>query len=533
MFIPFFLYAEIHHKRAIFPNFLWNDEPEIVADFPHRVDYGIKNIPFVLNIKDADKWPIILKNVDVKILFPGEKYIKNLFSGELLVKERIFQKLFLLEREFFYAGEYPVIVEIRYFLNGKERVIENHNYKTLQHKLWYINFASEKLPKFEDIYYGDIHYHSVYSDDDVEFGQSLDNTTVFAKAMGLSFMAITDHSYDLDDIEGKWHTEDKELKKWHKLQDEVDKINNNEISFSLIRGEELSCGNVKNRNVHMLVLGNRKFYYGCGDSTDHPFKTKPKTAVKDVSKEYLLVAAHPFEGYSFLPYIFLRRGKWEKEDLEYVDGLQFYNGVRNKGFERGKKEWIKLLLEGKKKFVFAGTDAHGDFNRAIKVKIPFLKIVSNDKQIAGRVKTAVLSEKTPNEKILLKRMKAGHHFITDGPALEIEFSRNEEKYIMGDTVIFKKDSKKQVYLEKKDSNCGKIKIKAKSSDEFGKINLIKIFIGYIGAKTENIFKSFTPNELDFSENIPFCFNKNCYMRCEAETDKGKIAITNPIFFEME
>jgi len=519
MFLPFFLYAEIHHKYKLIPNFLYQKEPEIFMDFPRRVNPDVKKVPFVINIKDANKFPIVLKNITVKILNPGKKIQKTLFEGREKINTRLYQNIFYFKKSNNLEGEFPIVIEIHYYINKKEKIVTNHNYKKGPKSLWYIRFSKDHLPAEKNWYPGDIHFHTSYSEDDVEFGQSPKFSKELGLASGIYFLGLTDHSYDLDDKDGKYYEKDPDLKKWKKFKRDVSRINSKSVNFVLLPGEEVSTGNSKNKNVHALLFGHDKFIPGTGDSTDQPFKNKPDSKLeKFASSIPLSIAAHPFEGYSFLPALFLRRGKWQNEDFEHVDGIQFYNGLKNQGYFKGKEKWIELLLKGKKIFTYAGTDAHGDFNRAFKVKIPFLKLVESTKQIAGRVKTYVYSNKKPNKKLLIKGLKNGNVFISDGPFINIYYkSINDNKYIIGKSINTNKP--------------GKLVVKTKSSGEFGKLKQLRIYKGNLKEKKEEILLNKNINSFENREIINYnCNGERVYIRAEVLTLKNKEALTNPLFF---
>lgn len=518
MFLPFFLYAEVHHKFSIIPNFLYQKEPEIIADFPRRLEPDVEEIPFVINVKDANKFPIVLKEIYIKILRPKNKIIRKIFAGNEIIRQRIFQKSLYLKKDFEIEGDYPVIVEIYYFHNNHERIIENHNYKKAPRSLWYINFSRKRLPGKKNWYPGDIHWHSIYTEDDVEFGQSLENAVDLAKSSGLYFLGVTDHSYDLDDEIGKYREKDEDLIKWKTFKKKSQLLNEHNTDFVFLDGEEVSTGNSKGKNIHVLIFDNDEFIQGTGDSTDKPFNNSPDSYLEDFyNKVDFSIAAHPFEGYSLFPRLFLKRDKWEDEDLELVDGIQFYNGIKNDGYIKGKNKWIEMLLKGKKIYTYGGTDAHGDFNRAFKVKIPFLKIVESKEQIAGNVKTYVYCTKSPNKNLLLKNLKKGRCIVSDGPFLDLKFKTENYEYICGDSIN----------EEKK----GDIVITMQSSKEFGELTSLSIYKGILKSNNEILMEEKELNKFEniYKKSYNIKGKERIYIRAEIKTSKNKTALTNPLF----
>jgi hypothetical protein len=197
--------------------------------------------------------------------------------------------------------------------------------------------------------------------------------------------------------------------------------------------------------------------------------------------------------------------------------MQFYNGRKNKGYLKGKEKWIELLLKGKKKYAYAGTDAHGDFNRAFKVKIPFLKIIENKEQIAGNVKTYVHCDKKPNKALLLKNLKRGRCIISDGPFLDLKFKTSEKEYLCGDSI--------------ENEESGDIVITMQSSKEFGKLDSLLIFKGNLKTQKEEIFEEIMLNDFEniYKQSYNIKGNEREYIRAELKTNKNKIALTNPLF----
>lgn len=509
---PIICYAEIHHKRGIVPNFLWQHEPEIIADFPRRVDSDIKKIPFAIIVKDADKYPVVLKSVVIKFLFPQEKAVIPVFEGEEVITDRLWTKLFHISRIWPYTGDIPTIVEITYYCNKKQRIVENHNYRSIRPQLWYLHFASEPRPSIEGWYGGDIHWHSSYTDDDIEFGLTPAAAKELAYASGLSFLGVTDHSYDLDDITGQPHVKDPETKKWTALKKELFALNEASVDCALLRGEEVSCGNEKGKNVHALVFGHDEFIPGTGDSTDRGLLNKPDNYITGFKDKGFCVAAHPLDAQSALQRLILRRGVWSDNDLEHADAIEFYNGFKDAAFYEGKKAWIRMLLKGNKLIAVAGSDAHGDFASAFKVSIPFFTIRVCNQQITGTARTYVLCKKQPNEVLVMDALKKGRVIISDGPLCDMTIAMHHTEYRIGDTILPGK---------------GTITINTVSSNEFGIITKTRLLCGKNGV--ESVLWEITPHTLTINEIINYTAESSTYIRLETETDTGAIAYGNPVW----
>jgi len=512
--LPIACYAEIHHKRGLIPNFLWQNEPEIIADFPRRIDPSVLKIPFVLLVKDADTYPVVIKSVIIKFLFNEEKIIVPVFDGEEVITQRMWSKLYYVPRIWPYLGDIPVIVEITYYCKKRQRIVENHNYRSIKPELWYLHFAEEPLPKIDNWYNGDIHWHSSYTDDDIEFGLPLAHAKILARASGMDFLGVTDHSYDLDDVNGQPHVLDPETGKWNSLKKEISALNESSIDFALLRGEEVSCGNKKQQNVHALIFGNDDFIPGSGDSTDTMLNNKPETLITDLTGKGYIVAAHPYAPQSLLQRLVLRRGVWSDDDLDSADAIEYYNGVKDKAYEDGKKAWVRQLLKGKRLTAVAGSDAHGDFNSAFKIAIPFIKVQRCTKQIAGTARTYVLCKKQPNEAIVMDALKKGRVMISDGPVCTIVLSMHHNDYVIGDSVLH---------------GNGSLTIEVESSNEFGTI--ADIYVIDAVNNSENYFFKEIGVQLPYKNTINYTSHEKQYVRLEISTTIGFMAITNPIYFK--
>ena len=63
--LPIFLYAEIHYRLRFLPSRIYKKQPEILFDIPYRIQTD--NIPVLLLIKDAHKFPLELKRIQINV----------------------------------------------------------------------------------------------------------------------------------------------------------------------------------------------------------------------------------------------------------------------------------------------------------------------------------------------------------------------------------------------------------------------------------------------------------------------------------
>ena len=375
----FFLYAEIHFRFPGIPSRYFIKQPEIIADVPHRLSPG-HPFPVLVIVKDAHRFPVYLKEIKVEIIHNGER--RRIFTAAVnrMIAADFWEDLFSINIPSLLRGErVKVDVCIDYRVGSRDLTLRNDNYPLTSHAPFEVSVDSQPLPKTENWYYGDIHYHSSYTSDQVEFGASLNATVTMAKSMGVDFFAVTDHAYDLDDRWDNYLVNDPELPKWRHLLKNVAELNARHPDFVIIPGEEVSAGNIKNRNVHFLILNQERFFEGSGDSAENIFRTRPQWRIPDLLRECgestIAIAAHPETAPPLIQRLLIRRDKWRQKDYlaQGLAGLQLWNGSK-RNLKSGIKVWTSLLLEGKRLTLLAGNDAHGNFNRFRQLSTPFISM---------------------------------------------------------------------------------------------------------------------------------------------------------------
>ena len=116
--------------------------------------------------------------------------------------------------------------------------------------------------------------------------------------------------------------------------------------------------------------------------------------------------------------------------------------------------------------LFAGDDAHGNFNRFRQVKLPMLALHERCRHLFGQMLTHIVSDAQPNAAGILQQLKQGPVCVSDGPALEV-------------SVVRAKNGSNP--LEKvKAADTGSIKVRFASTPEFG--SAIELVIVTKGAK---------------------------------------------------
>ncbi|MBI3585535.1 MAG: CehA/McbA family metallohydrolase [Ignavibacteriales bacterium] len=508
-YLPLLLYAETHYKFRYFFSFLRKKEPELLADAPHRIEPG-KPLPLLLLAKDADRHPCTLVQLHValtqtsKVLFQ-----KDVLSSPIKLDGYFWWEVFQLDVSQ-WRGWIDLHTTITIEVNGKRTTYNTDNHKTSSHKPLRVFLANDPLPRLPNLYLGDAHTHSNYTDDQVEFGSPLKASQELCKAMGISFFCVTDHSYDLDDCVDNYLKNDPAIPKWNSLQAELDELNNHHPDFAIVRGEEITSRNRDEKNVHLLLYGTKRFFHGAGDSAEKWLRTRSAHSVTEIltlkDDTAVAYAGHPKEPVPLLQRFLLGRDEWSDADLEAdgLSGIQFANGTTDMGFSKGYRAWIQSLLNGKKLFALGGNDAHGNFNHFRQIGIPFVTIKEKNVQLFGKVRTGVFINEPLSEHTILAALKSGNTIVTDGPSIQMAASNEKgETTSIGGNIIGK---------------TFQLSITARSTAEFGTIDALKVFMGTIGAKKEMVLINLN-NLATFSIDniIPLTIETASYIRAEAYT----------------
>lgn len=520
-YLPFFLsYAEMHYSLKFIKPKYFRREPEIIADVPIRIIKPNK-LPVLIIIKDSHLFPIVLKKVNVKISEGKQVVIKDFFPDIELNKPYYSDILHIDLSEFRTERDLNISVTFSIIIDNENKEVINDNYAGLEKTPFLVYYADQPLPYPKGWFAGEPHYHSNYTSDQVEFGADIKAARIMAKASGLTWFFVTDHSYDLDDSETNYLENDPEFPKWEKMKNDVK--SNDAKDFRIIFGEEVSIGNSEGKNVHLLAINHNEFIEGHGDSAEKWFRNKPKTYLKELRKrskgqgardkiqgkntESLFIAAHPNEKIPFLQKLTLRRGNWQLKDYlqSKIKFLQIINNSDLSSIERSVNYWRNLLLQGHKFFILAGNDAHGNFNVMRQIKIPYWKLFASDHQVFGKFQTVFYcSENDP-----IKGIKNGKIIVGNGPFLDFWLEFEDNKFEIGS--ILHQEKAKLVY-------------ESAVSQEFGEITSIRLFIGDINLKKEKKIKKPLNNSF---QKLP----QKGYLRMSLSTSKMGKVFTNPIWIE--
>ena len=526
LLLPLLSYAEIHFRLPMIPSRLFQSEPEIVFDIPYRAETG-KKVPLFLIIKDAHQFPITLLQLKVDIAETSTKekcsQSENL---DILVNENLFSHILYLDsKHFSKSGDYQIIATLDYLSpTGRKKSISQDNYRFIPHPPFELAVSDQEMPTGENWHWGDLHNHSNYTDDQVEFGAPIEFLAAAAESIGLNFLAVTDHSYDLDDHSENYLVNDPNLGKWNLFQDEIQLVQKGHQKLIIVPGEEISAGNYKNQNIHCLFLNDPEFFPGSGDSAEQFWQNQPTIPLSQIlskkSKDTLAIAAHPLEIPPLSQRLILRRGKWFEQDLVHpeLDALQILNGENQELLKKGLSLWSNLLLKGQHIGIVAGSDSHGNFNCFRQISIPFIKMVYSREHLFGKVKTGVYLEKF-TLKHLIRGIRNHRTIISNGPFATMKIQGKNSANI-GDTI--------------KKNEANQLIVITKSSGEFGPWYEISLFWGNYESQKE-IKKSVPVDKPAYNFHFNTELLDNCdYVRLETFSRVGEkifFCITSPIWIE--
>ena len=522
MIIPPFLgYAEIHYRFGFLLTPLFRRRPEVVAEIPHRLQRG-QNLPVLLIVKDAHRYPIRLLAVEARFGANGHYRFKVDQAVSEPYTDFIF-KIPAAELRALSTGTNRVHIKIEYELRGKRYIIFNDNYPGVSHKALEFFLSGQPLPRFPGCLYGDLHTHTFFTNDQVEFGASLDRTAELSRAAGLQFFAATDHSYDLDDREDHFLRNDATLPKWNRFLQEVLQQNAAHPEFTIIPGEEVTVRNRKGKNVHLLVLNNASYFPGSGDSGERWWHTRSELTIPQIVSKLephtLAAAAHPAEQPPFLQKRLLGRGNWSMDDLFHnrLTLIQLINGTQTVDLSM----WIKALLQGRQLILVAGNDAHGAFARNRYMHIPFVTIAESHSHLHGVWRTGVYGEQPAGVEPIVKALRSGAVFCTNGPALHMEAVNGNERKPMGSTT----------------ARAEQVHIRLLSTAEFGSLSRFTLWAGHKQKEILLYEHVFPEAQFKWDQEIDLPAKTSYrYIRSQVTTNRnGKTytAISNPIWFKTE
>lgn len=401
-------YAETHFKFKLPWSLLYKPWPEIIFDAPFQFVPGVEPYLWIV-VRDADRFPTTIKNAEIvlKARVQDARSTQDapqpdiVICKDMNIEVREQMKFVPLALGKIPAGAYEAHCKLTVERNGKTQTFERWNLPRLKPVPLRFKVLNETLPIAPGYATGEMHCHTHYSADHVEYGATPEVLQLAAKAVGLDFVNCTDHAYDFAFTQEDYTKEaDSPVPRFQKLREEIAALpvkdeNGGDMPL-MLAGEEVSAGNSKGENVHMTVLAPEGYLPGLGDCGRYWLENRPTRSIKQILNmtEAHCFAAHPFQQMGLLEKFVFRRGYWKPEDLQLknkhsIRGLQFWNGIRDEGFKLGREFWINELGKGNYLLPIGGNDAHGDLNSMTAVNLPLISLKHTRAHTFGNVRTVI------------------------------------------------------------------------------------------------------------------------------------------------
>ncbi len=524
-------YAETHFKFKLPWSLLYKPWPEIIFDAPFQFVPSVEPYLWIV-VRDADHFPTTIKNAEIVLKTRTQNaqapdlQLQDAPQPDIVINRDLNievceqMKFIPLALGKIPAGTYEAHCKLTVEREGKSQTFERWNLSRLKPVPLRFKVLNEMPPIAPGYAAGEMHCHTHYSADHVEYGATPEVLQLAAKAVGLDFVNCTDHAYDFAFTQEDYTKEaDSPVPRFQKLREEIAALpvkdeNGGDMPL-MLAGEEVSAGNSKGENVHMTVLAPEGYLPGLGDCGRYWLENRPTRSIKQILSmtEAHCFAAHPFQQMGLLEKFVFRRGYWKPEDLQLknkhsIRGLQFWNGIRDEGFKLGREFWINELGKGNYLLPIGGNDAHGDLNSMTAVDLPLISLKHTRAHTFGNVRTVIkLDESGAKQKSPLTlaainaAFAADNCYITDGPALWWERDNNG--------ITFHARSYKET-----GGGFRYVRIYGRRIQNNGKLAPEEEVM--IGSQVA------TPDHAD----IPVATLGFAYVRAECETATGKFALTS-------
>ena len=213
-------YAETHFKFKLPWSLLYKPWPEITFDAPFQFVPGVEPLLWIV-VRDADRFPTTIKTVEISLkdvvdnaAGTAEAAVKNASgnapgSAPAIARQPNFSickdlNIEVQEQMRFIpialgkipAGTYEARCKLTIERDGKTMTFERWNLPRLKPVPLRFKVLNEALPIAPGYAAGEMHCHTHYSADHVEYGATPEVLQIAAKAVGLDFVSCTDHAYD-------------------------------------------------------------------------------------------------------------------------------------------------------------------------------------------------------------------------------------------------------------------------------------------------------------------------------------------------
>ena len=493
-----------YEDLIVVPLYTNAQQKDLVIDAPWRIEPE-KNIPLLLLIHDANVNNYPLDKIEVKDTLANViryTYDYNGYScgsdNTRLIDEHLWYEIKYLDPSIFLKDVNNTIhLKVTMIVStgcgagwGESNVDEELTIKV----------DAQNYPKLNNWYCGDTHYHSIYTDTSFfgvygELGAPLDATMASSDAIGLDWITVTDHSNSFGSNPTYWSLFKNDCSNY----------------FKCLIGEEVNCDPDEDGDS---LPGNHYLAYNITTGLTDTGTNAPSCSniINNVANQGGFgYAAHPES--SMDPFGVRIVDKWHNYSLPF-NGLEVWNGDilnndNKQALDNGLKNWTELLLNGRKIFVSAGSDSHGEFN----FKKDYL---TSEKSLTGfgRAITCVYVPDYSKQNIF-GGLKKGNSYMGNNGALNIEISYGDKKVILGETLKVLNNSQIKIDMIYNVSNsCDLMLYKGIIGES------VESWVGWTGISNSG-------NKTHYST-----YTQNSYYRAECiSSDWLKRAYTNPIWVE--
>jgi len=227
------------------------------------------------------------------------------------ITQKFFYFTFNISGDLLLPNEDVIDIEVTFGLDWEsDQTVYLRVYKT-----------SEMLPKIDNWYAGDTHYHGFFTQNNAELGLPLHQTKQACSSLGLDWLCFTDHSCDYDNYGNSMNDN------WVKLGDEVQAYNAADTNLVMIRAIEMAINNSNGQVVHALTypspsnpLSMPYFGDGGGDLS-YTNVTIDNLIDSLITYDAFCYAAHPFAEQDALSSL-INGGIWNLSDTSFAENGQ-------------------------------------------------------------------------------------------------------------------------------------------------------------------------------------------------------------------
>ncbi len=354
------------------------------------------------------------------------------------------------------------------------------------------------FPKTQGWYAGDAHLHTHFGETAWENPGTFQSTYARAKNLDYDWLIFTEHSVAFD-IGSQNYTQE--------IQECTNKNSTQDQPLCMV-GQELSLYAGSNKQQHLLAYPKNNYFLEyldgtCNDQFQLSNCRDAQETINEVNElNGMSFIAHPFHQGVEIPVVQdLVIFDWVSWGTQGVTGLEVFNASDNDGQwsnddQQAFHKWMGLLLEE--------TNPQDGF---------LVGIANSDAHYSTELGTAFTYCYMDSLTIqnVLNAYKKGHCVLSSGPL--IDFSLNTAR--IGETAFV--DEGSQV-----------LSIKLNSNSQYGRLKKLSIIVD--GLLEQELPLTGYSKELEIPIELE---NTKKFILLKAETQTGKVGVTNPIWLDFE